>query len=441
MAISRSQRRLAPAASPVSAAAAPASNSASGRSGARRRAASASAAAAPVSPSRRSAAASSACASGSCGIGGDGAVERGLRRRPVGLGGGGPGAQQQAARVRLGDAVGAIEGLGGEVGPAGGEPLAGGVLEDDGPERRGHGAVRAFGDAGQQQRGGAVGAERGEGVGLAQAGRNAAAGAGPEGRLLAGHGGIRGHGGGALLGRPDFRGGRQRGEGGEEEQAAHGRGLARGAMRTLVTLGHGYSAAALAASLAGWRVVGTTRSPEKAAAMRAAGVEPVDWADRAAVDRAIAAADALLASLPPAADGDPVIARHADALAGTRAEWAGYLSTTGVYGDRRGGWADEEDALEPSGERGRRRVAAEAAWTATGLPVHHFRLAGIYGPGRSVLDRLRAGRAQRVVKPGPGVQPHPRRRHRRRPRRLARPPGPRPRLQRRRRPAGAARGS
>ena len=171
-------------------------------------------------------------------------------------------------------------------------------------------------------------------------------------------------------------------------------------MRTLVTLGHGYSAAALAASLAGWRVVGTTRSPEKAAAMRAAGVEPVDWADRAAVDRAIAAADALLASLPPAADGDPVIARHADALAGTRAEWAGYLSTTGVYGDRRGGWAGEEDALEPSGERGRRRVAAEAAWTATGLPVHHFRLAGIYGPGRSVLDRLRAGRAQRVVKPG-----------------------------------------
>ena len=118
------------------------------------------------------------------------------------------------------------------------------------------------------------------------------------------------------------------------------------------------------------------------------------------MDRAIAAADALLASLPPAADGDPVIARHADALAAARAGWAGYLSTTGVYGDRRGGWADEEDALEPSGERGRGRVAAEAAWTATGLPVHHFRLAGIYGPGRSVLDRLRAGRAQRVVKPG-----------------------------------------
>jgi nucleoside-diphosphate-sugar epimerase len=171
-------------------------------------------------------------------------------------------------------------------------------------------------------------------------------------------------------------------------------------MRTLVTLGHGYSAAALAASLAGWRVVGTTRSGEKAAAMRAAGVEPIDWVDRAEVDRAIATADALLASLPPGAEGDPVLARHADALAGVRVEWVGYLSTTGVYGDRRGGWADEESAFEPSGERGRRRVAAEAAWTATGLPVHLFRLAGIYGPGRSVLDRLRAGRVQRVIKPG-----------------------------------------
>jgi nucleoside-diphosphate-sugar epimerase len=171
-------------------------------------------------------------------------------------------------------------------------------------------------------------------------------------------------------------------------------------MRTLVTLGHGYSAAALAASLVGWRVIGTTRSREKAAAMRTGGVEPVDWGDRAAVDAAIAGADALLASPPPAADGDPVLARHAGALATARAEWVGYLSTTSVYGDRGGGWVGEDDPLEPSGERGRRRVAAEAAWMATGLPVHCFRLAGIYGPGRSAFDRLRAGRVQRVVKPG-----------------------------------------
>jgi nucleoside-diphosphate-sugar epimerase len=82
----------------------------------------------------------------------------------------------------------------------------------------------------------------------------------------------------------------------------------------------------------------------------------------------------------------------------------GYLSTTGVYGDRDGGWVDESSALKPTGERGRRRLAAEAAWLElhrrARLPVHIFRLAGIYGPGRSALDAVRAGRAQRIDKPG-----------------------------------------
>jgi nucleoside-diphosphate-sugar epimerase len=171
-------------------------------------------------------------------------------------------------------------------------------------------------------------------------------------------------------------------------------------MPVLLTLGHGYSAAALAATLPDWRRLGTTRSPERAAAMRAAGVAPLDWADAAAVDAAIAAASHILVSLPPDADGDPVLARHRPALAAARPAWLGYLSTTGVYGDRAGGWVDEASPLAPVGERGRRRVAAEAAWAATGLPVHHFRLAGIYGPGRSALDRLRAGTARRIVKPG-----------------------------------------
>lgn len=165
-------------------------------------------------------------------------------------------------------------------------------------------------------------------------------------------------------------------------------------------LGHGYSAAALAARLEGWRVVGTTRSAERASAMQSAGVEAVDWEDAAAVDRAIAAARAMLVSVPPDAEGDRVLRRHRRALTAAVAEWVGYLSTTGVYGDRRGGWVDESGVLEPTGERGRRRVAAEAAWMATGLPVHTFRLAGIYGPGRSVLDKLRAGTAQRVVREG-----------------------------------------
>jgi nucleoside-diphosphate-sugar epimerase len=168
----------------------------------------------------------------------------------------------------------------------------------------------------------------------------------------------------------------------------------------LLTLGHGYSAARLAASLAGWRVLGAGRNAEKAAAMRAAGIEPVDWADSAAVDAAIGAAGHVLISAPPDTGGDPVLARHASALAAARPAWVGYLSTTGVYGDRAGGWVDETSPLAPVGARGHRRAAAEAAWIATGLPVHLFRLAGIYGPGRSAFDRLRQGRAQRVVKPG-----------------------------------------
>ena len=78
----------------------------------------------------------------------------------------------------------------------------------------------------------------------------------------------------------------------------------------------------------------------------------------------------------------------------------GYLSTTGVYGDRQGGWVEETDPPAPGNARSRWRLEAEAAWLASGLPVNVFRLAGIYGPGRSAFDRLREGRAQRVVKAG-----------------------------------------
>jgi nucleoside-diphosphate-sugar epimerase len=85
-------------------------------------------------------------------------------------------------------------------------------------------------------------------------------------------------------------------------------------------------------------------------------------------------------------------------------QWLGYLSTTGVYGDRAGGWVDEQSRLNPASERGRRRVAAETGWRRLwqdhGLPVHVFRLAGIYGPGRNMLETVRSGRARRITKPG-----------------------------------------
>ena len=110
--------------------------------------------------------------------------------------------------------------------------------------------------------------------------------------------------------------------------------------------------------------------------------------------------------MPPDAGGDPVIDAHGIDIAaiGRSLTWSGYLSTTGVYGDRAGGWVDEAAALRPTGERGRRRGAAETQWLdlwrRDGTPVHLFRLAAIYGPGRSALDQIRAGTAQRIDKPG-----------------------------------------
>lgn len=174
----------------------------------------------------------------------------------------------------------------------------------------------------------------------------------------------------------------------------------------LLTLGHGYSARALAGRLgSGWRIVGSTRDPDGCDRLREEGVAPILWENREAVEEAIGAATHLLVSAPPDAAGDPVLLRHEAALArAKRLVWIGYLSTTGVYGDRDGGWVDEETPVAPVNRRSFWRAEAETAWLrfgeATGCAVHVFRLAGIYGPGRSALDRLREGRAQRIVKPG-----------------------------------------
>jgi nucleoside-diphosphate-sugar epimerase len=177
----------------------------------------------------------------------------------------------------------------------------------------------------------------------------------------------------------------------------------------LFVFGLGYSARALADLLTsrGWRVSATCRTPDKAETLRVAGVESHLFDAGAPLDAdglaALASATHLLSSVPPGADGDPVLAAHAgDIRAAAPFDWIGYLSTTGVYGDRDGGWVDEDSALEPTGPRGQRRVDAEAAWfdLEDAGPVHAFRLAGIYGPGRSALDTVRSGRGRRIVKPG-----------------------------------------
>ncbi len=180
--------------------------------------------------------------------------------------------------------------------------------------------------------------------------------------------------------------------------------------RRLFCFGYGFSASVLAAVLSaqGWTVAGTTRSPDKLAQLAAEGIEAFLFdRDRPLEDpeAALAGATHLLISAPPDARGDPVLDQHAgDILACDGIEWLGYLSTTGVYGDRGGGWVDEDSALEPTGPRGARRLAAERGWLTLwrdhGLPVHLFRLAGIYGPGRNALETVRRGRAQRIDKPG-----------------------------------------
>ena len=174
----------------------------------------------------------------------------------------------------------------------------------------------------------------------------------------------------------------------------------------LFCFGLGYSAMALIARLRddGWRIAGTCRSPEKQARLAAEGIDALLFdRDRPLDDAAAALAGVshILSSVPPDADGDPVIDHHGRDLAALdNVAWAGYLSTTGVYGDRGGDWVTEDDDLRPSTERGRRRVAAERAWLALPLPVHLFRLAGIYGPGRNQLAAVRNGTAKRIDKPG-----------------------------------------
>ncbi len=166
---------------------------------------------------------------------------------------------------------------------------------------------------------------------------------------------------------------------------------------TLLSFGHGYSARALAAALPdGWQVIGTTRDPAKAAADPVLRVWPgSDLAPE------IATATHVLLSIAPDADGDPVFRALGPALAAApHLVWVGYLSTTGVYGDHGGGWVDEDTPLAPATRRGEMRVLAERQWQSLDLPLHIFRLAGIYGPGRGPFAKVRAGTARRIVKPG-----------------------------------------
>jgi nucleoside-diphosphate-sugar epimerase len=184
--------------------------------------------------------------------------------------------------------------------------------------------------------------------------------------------------------------------------------------------GAGFSGQALAQYLLkkGWRVTGTTRSAEKAHALRERGLDAVvfDGAPDPGVAAALAEATHLVISIAPAhgmgdkqsgaASLDPVLEAFGASLrsATHKLEWIGYWSTVGVYGDHEGDWVDEDAECRPASRRAKMRVDAETAWTELGqeigLPVAVMRLAGIYGPGRNAFVKLAEGTAKRIVKPG-----------------------------------------
>ena len=176
----------------------------------------------------------------------------------------------------------------------------------------------------------------------------------------------------------------------------------------LFVFGLGYVGAAFAKALRarGWAVAASARDPGQVEALRAQGVEAVDPANRDAMARALTGVNAILITAPPGPDGCPALESIVPALARAQAfpDWIGYLSTTGVYGDFDGRWVFETSPLKAQSVEGARRVGAERDWQEVGrgmgLTVTVFRLPGIYGPGRSALDRLRAGEGRRIVKPG-----------------------------------------
>lgn len=178
-------------------------------------------------------------------------------------------------------------------------------------------------------------------------------------------------------------------------------------MPRLFCFGFSYTARTLVRHLAdnasghNWQIAATIRDAAERSDLAALGIKAHVFASDES-RASLAEASHILVSVPPGRSGDPVLEAYSDTLTGLDPIWLGYLSTTGPYGDCGGAWVDETAPDNPSGDRARRRLDAERLWTglceANHLPLHIFRLPGLYGPGRSALDRVRDGTARRIVK-------------------------------------------
>ena len=173
----------------------------------------------------------------------------------------------------------------------------------------------------------------------------------------------------------------------------------------LLIFGHGYTASALVDHLGteDWEIFGTTRNVDTADLLKANNITPLMWSDDTSIKSIIKRSNCILQSIAPTEVEDPVYEKFAEDIIARsiNLSWVGYLSTTSVYGNHDGQWVDEKTPVNPSGNRGLLRVNAENTWARiNNLPLHIFRLAGIYGEGRSPLDKIRSGKAQLISKPG-----------------------------------------
>ena len=176
--------------------------------------------------------------------------------------------------------------------------------------------------------------------------------------------------------------------------------------KKLLIFGCGYSARFVAQNLInkGWTVFGTTRSKENFFDLLKFKIQPVLWDDLSKINNILSEGCSLLTSIAPRLSRDVGLNMVSNILTNgkPKIEWLGYMSSTGVYGDRSGGWVNEESALDTNTSQGQARVEAENNWKEfadhIGSPLFIFRIAGIYGPGRSIFDRLKAGKAKKIFK-------------------------------------------